>query len=126
MKEEKFHQEVHTRNVEIETLLKERDHLLQRLRSAEGIQLSLYSVVLLFSHISLFSESHNQDKKTLSEEIIELRKRLDDSLPEITKKESLVTRWQTDYQEILSKLRAAEAVIDAMQQQVRIYRLFII
>lgn len=54
----------------------------------------------------------------MSEEIVELKKRLDDTVPEISRRQAELTQTQSDLQEALKKLRATQRTVELYQSQV--------
>lgn len=63
-------------------------------------------------------EVHLREKRILSEEVVDLKKRLDDSLTEITRKQAELTQTQADLQDALKKHRTTQRTVDLYQTQV--------
>lgn len=71
-----------------------------------------------FSQHFFFADEYNRDKRSLSEEIVELRKQLDDVGPELSRKQALYAQLNADFQETAKRLRASQRNAEMLEAQV--------
>uniref|UniRef100_A0A914W0R0 Uncharacterized protein n=1 Tax=Plectus sambesii TaxID=2011161 RepID=A0A914W0R0_9BILA len=72
---------------------------------------------LIVSRLKDTEDSYVREKRLLSEEIVELQKRLDDVTPELAKKEAQIARLEDELQSAHSKLRASNSHAESLKVQ---------